>query len=60
MLNQFEFDALTANGSVEELKRELALLREARKVLGREDNRLVSRQTLVVEALADRQEAELK
>ena len=58
-MNSVVFDALVCNGSREELKAELAVLREARRLLQREDDRLVARQKLIVEALARRQEEEL-
>ena len=59
-MNETEFSALTANGSKEELKRELAFLREARRVLEREDLKVVKRMNLVVAALARLQEEALK
>jgi hypothetical protein len=59
-VNQTEFDALTSNGSVAELKTELAVLREARKALDREDNRITSRMRDIVQALARKQEEAVK
>jgi hypothetical protein len=59
-MNQAEFDALTSNGTVKELKAELALLREARKALDREDARITGRMRELVVALAQRQEEAVK
>lgn len=59
-MNQTEFNALTSNGTVAELKSELAVLREARKALDREDARITSRMREIVMALAQRQEEAVK
>ena len=58
-MNEVEFNALVFNGSREELKAYLKVLRVAVKQLAREESRVVAKQRLVVEALARRQEEAL-
>jgi hypothetical protein len=60
VLNSLEFDCLLASGSVEDLKRELQLLRSDLSELSRKENKIVVKQKAIVEALARRQEACLK